>query len=185
MQPAQTIAPALIAFGVTEFVLRRGGTARNLTASAGDRGTTLLILTTYAVVTAGLMLGPAAGPAFPPAVAWGGAGAAYAGLGLRWTAMVALGRFYTRTLVTVGDQRVVQSGPYRYVRHPGYLGSLMTWGGAAAATANVAMTLLVLALLLGVYARRIAVEERMLLGRLGADYARYRSRSWRLIPGVF
>src|SRR5258708_1479204 len=55
------------------------------------------------------------------------------GLTLRvWAAQV-LGRFYTRTLRTTDKQRIVQSGPYHLIRHPGYLGTILIWIGAGLA----------------------------------------------------
>ena len=99
--------------------------------------------------------------------------------------MIVLGRFYTRTLTATSDQHVVARGPYRWVRHPGYLGSLLTWVGAAAATRNVLVVVLVLAVLLLAYARRMAAEEAMLVQSLGEAYVAYQRRSWRLVPFLF
>ena len=99
--------------------------------------------------------------------------------------MRVLGRFYTRTLVTTGDQEVVRSGPYRLVRHPGYLGSILVWTGAAATSGNALSLLAVLALLSVAYTHRIRTEERMLVDALGEPYAEYRRHSWRLVPFVF
>ena len=80
---------------------------------------------------------------------------------------------------------VVSRGPYCLVRHPGYLGSLMTWLGAAAATGNVLVMAGVAVLLLIAYIRRINAEEAMLAEKLGAPYAEYRKRTWRLLPFIF
>jgi protein-S-isoprenylcysteine O-methyltransferase Ste14 len=44
--------------------------------------------------------------------------------------MRTLGRAYSRTLRTERE-RVVEAGPYRHVRHPGYLGSNLIWLGFA------------------------------------------------------
>jgi protein-S-isoprenylcysteine O-methyltransferase Ste14 len=184
MHPPQLAAVALIAFGLTEFFLRRGATARSLRAGASDRGTTPLIFAAYATVIAVLFLPKLRWLTLPRAVAWAGAAVAIAGLLVRWWAMLVLGRFYTRTLTTTPDQTVITRGPYRWVRHPGYLGSLLTWLGAAAASANL-LALLVAAILLWVYARRIAAEEAMLGESLGPPYVEYQRRSWRLLPLLF
>ena len=61
----------------------------------------------------------------------------------------------------------------------------MTWLGAATASANLLALLLVAAILLLVYARRIVAEEAMLGESLGPAYAEYRRRSWRLVPLLF
>ncbi|MFI5258624.1 MAG: methyltransferase family protein [Candidatus Limnocylindrales bacterium] len=51
------------------------------------------------------------------------------GLGLRIWSMRTLGSSYSRTLRAEDEQRVVDDGPYRLIRHPGYFGSLLTWTG--------------------------------------------------------
>jgi protein-S-isoprenylcysteine O-methyltransferase len=185
MNPVQVASLPLIAFGMTECFLRRGIDAKSLKTTTSDRGTTLLICGSYALVVCLLFLPHLPGTLLPAAVAWSGVGLAFAGLGLRWWAMIILGRFYTRTLRTTADQRVVTAGPYRWIRHPGYLGSLLTWVGAAAASRNVVLVILVMSVLLVAYARRIAAEEAMLVETLGAPYSEYRQRSWRLLPFLF
>jgi protein-S-isoprenylcysteine O-methyltransferase Ste14 len=185
MNPPQATGIALALFGVTEFVLRSGDAAKTLKTTSTDQKTTPLIFACYAVVLFLLIYPWRIGRVLPPSVAWLGVAMSWAGLVLRWWAMVVLGRFYTRTLVTNAEQKVVRSGPYRLIRHPGYAGSLLTWIGAAAASAN-ALLLAIVTLFLGVvYLRRIAAEETMLVQALGASYSAYREESWRLLPFVF
>lgn len=185
MNAPQAAGIPLIAFGLTEFFLRRGATAKSLKPTASDRGTTPLIFGCYALVVCLLFVPNLPGTVLPVPAAWTGVGVAFVGLGLRWWAMAVLGRFYTRTLTTTSDQSVVAHGPYRWIRHPGYLGSLLTWVGAAGASRNVLVVLLVTLVLLLVYTRRIAAEEAMLAERLGKDYLDYQQRSWRLLPFLY
>lgn len=185
MNPGQAIAFPLIAFGLTEFFMRRGATAKRLKTTAADRGTTLLIFASYALVVVLLFWRNLPGRIIPSTVEWIGVGVSVAGLLLRWWAITVLGRFYTRTLTTTGDQMVVSRGPYRMVRHPGYLGSLMTWLGAATATGNALVLGSVAVLLLIAYVRRINAEEAMLAEKLGTPYAAYRQRTWQLLPFIF
>jgi protein-S-isoprenylcysteine O-methyltransferase Ste14 len=63
--------------------------------------------------------------------AWAGVGLCLLGLVVRALGMLTLGGSYARTLRTSSDQRLVTSGPYRWVRHPGYTGSIAVWVGAA------------------------------------------------------
>jgi protein-S-isoprenylcysteine O-methyltransferase len=51
-------------------------------------------------------------------------------LALRWWASVILGRFYTSTLRLSEGQQLVEKGPYRMVRHPGYAGILLLLAGS-------------------------------------------------------
>src|SRR5215472_13542435 len=115
---------ALTAFGLTELLLRRDATARRFRAEESDRGTSLQILLSY---VAAIILLTLVAPVTPwPRLAHGAravaAGIAVGGIGLRWWSMIVLGRFYTRTLLMTANHTVVRSGPYRVVRHPGYLG---------------------------------------------------------------
>jgi len=185
MNAAQAASLPLIAFGITEFVLRRGDTAKTLKTTATDRGTTAMIFGCYAIVVCVLYVPKLPGIALPAVLGWIGIGVAVAGLALRWWAMTVLGRFYTRTLITTSDQNVVTRGSYRWIRHPGYLGSLMTWVGAAAASLNLIVVILVAGLLLIAYWRRISAEEIMLAEKLGRPYVDYRESSWRLVPFVW
>ena len=173
-------------FGAMEL-LRKGASARSVVPTAADWGTTALIVAAYvvAVVAISMRLLPSIPMPAAALVGWAGVGVGTAGFVIRVWSMRVLGRFYTRTLVTTGDQQVVRAGPYQLVRHPGYLGSILVWTGAAVTSGNLLCIVLVTALLAVAYTRRIRVEERMLLDTLGEPYAAYRRESWRLVPFVF
>lgn len=109
-----------------------------------------------------------------------------AGVALRYWSMLTLGEFFTRTLAVVPNQYVVSSGPYRVVRHPGYLAQiLVVISGCALASLNVGLVGLIAPLLFAAYVYRIQSEERMLESKLGEAYEAYRSGTWSLIPGVY
>jgi protein-S-isoprenylcysteine O-methyltransferase len=96
-----------------------------------------------------------------------------------------LGRFFTFKLTVQSDQRVVDSGPYRVVRHPSYSGVLLSGFGTAVALGNwVSLVVIVVPSVLAL-ARRIQVEEGMLREGLGPDYDRYAASRKRLVPGVW
>src|SRR5438034_7370546 len=46
------------------------------------------------------------------------------GVALRFYAVIVLGRFFTLVVMTRSDQHVVDTGPYRWIRHPSYTGFL-------------------------------------------------------------
>jgi len=114
-----------------------------------------------------------------------GEAVAVAGIALRVWAILTLDRFFTFVIGIVPDQRVVQHGPYRVLRHPGYAGALLAFLGVGMVLANWLSLLdlvLVPTLVLSV---RITVEEAALAGSLGAEYLAYAGRTARLIPGVW
>ena len=81
------------------------------------------------------------------------------------------------------SERVVESGPYRYVRHPIYAGGLLLFGGVALGTSMIALVLT--AGLASLWAGKLQLEERLLEERF-PDYAEYRRDTrWRLVPGIY
>lgn len=74
-------------------------------------------------------------------------------------------------------------GPYRWIRHPLYVGEVVATGGIALrAGSATALSWVVLLLLLQAY--RAVHEERLLAVTL-PGYAAYQRRTARLLPGVF
>jgi protein-S-isoprenylcysteine O-methyltransferase Ste14 len=107
------------------------------------------------------------------------------GILFRWYSIRTLGRFFTTDVAIAKDQQVMEQGPYRWLRHPSYLGSLLSMVGFGLTFANwLALVLPVVCLAAG-YAYRIPIEEQALIKGLGPAYGAYMKRTWRLIPYVF
>jgi protein-S-isoprenylcysteine O-methyltransferase len=172
-------------FLALEAVTRAPGTPSSLEASRDDQGTTGRIVAAYALAaTAPLVLRRVPTPRLPPAAGPAGLVVQVAGLGLRAWSMRTLGAAYSRTLRAEQDQRVVDAGPYRFVRHPGYAGSLLTWTGFALASRSAPVLATVAALLGRAYHDRIAAEEELLRRDL-PGYDAYSRRTKRLLPFVW
>jgi protein-S-isoprenylcysteine O-methyltransferase Ste14 len=105
------------------------------------------------------------------------------GLAFRWYSIRVLGKSFTYTVATRPEQRVVDTGPYRWIRHPSYTGALITILGVLVALTNPLAFLGLLPPLAG-YAYRIRIEERALVRSLGEPYRSYMKRTKRLIPFV-
>jgi protein-S-isoprenylcysteine O-methyltransferase Ste14 len=79
-------------------------------------------------------------------------------------------------------RRLVDTGPYRLVRHPLYLGEVVAVTGFAVRGGQWFDGVVVLALLaLQLY--RASREEALLSGRV-PGYAGYAARTWRILPGL-
>ena len=79
---------------------------------------------------------------------------------------------------------VIDVGPYRFVRHPGYLATLLAMlsGGIALGSWLAILPILGCAVF---FIRRTILEDQMLRDEL-PDYAEYAQRvRWRLVPGIF
>jgi protein-S-isoprenylcysteine O-methyltransferase len=110
---------------------------------------------------------------------------AVAGITLRIWAILTLDQFFTFVVGISADHRVVERGPYRLLRHPGYAGALLTLLGVGIALRNWLALILIVAVPALALAIRITVEEATLAGALGAEYRAYADRTARLIPGVW
>jgi protein-S-isoprenylcysteine O-methyltransferase Ste14 len=104
-----------------------------------------------------------------------------AGMALRWYSIRVLGASFTLEVATRPGQVIVQSGPYRRIRHPSYTGALLTLVGILLCCANFASLAAIVLALVG-YGVRIRVEERALVTDLGSPYREYMRRTKRLIP---
>jgi protein-S-isoprenylcysteine O-methyltransferase Ste14 len=170
------IANAVLAtFVLTELVAYGAAAWRKRLRREGDRGTTIVV--TGGLVLALVALNTAVLPNYPlPATArWAGVFLAITGLVLRgWTIAVR------------GDATgLLQEGPYRVIRYPGYLAVGLTWIGATVASGNLAAALTV-ALAIGFAGiLRIPMDEALALREHGAAFAAYAQRSWRLIPFIY
>lgn len=107
------------------------------------------------------------------------------GLALRLWAILTLGVFFRRTVHLQEGHRMITTGPYRIVRNPAYLGSLLTLIGVGLGMGSgLSVAILVLAGLIG-FGQRIRIEDAALTARFGDEHAAYRKRKAALIPFVW
>jgi len=153
----------------------------SLPDARGDRGSCeLYALAQGAVVILALLLPGTGGGVLTGAI---GLALLVVGCGFRLGAIVTLGRFYSRRVRLLEDHRVVSTGPYRVVRHPAYLGTLVGHLGFALVFAHWAPLLAWAGLFVPMVVRRILIEEPCLFELAGYDeYARGRKR---LVPRVW
>jgi protein-S-isoprenylcysteine O-methyltransferase Ste14 len=100
-----------------------------------------------------------------------------------WPVFV-LGPRFSGLVAIQKDHELVTTGIYRYVRNPSYLGLLLGSVGWALVFRS-GVGILIATLLLIPLVARIRSEERLLAEHFGAEYERYRARTWRLLPGVY
>ncbi|HET6326661.1 MAG TPA: isoprenylcysteine carboxylmethyltransferase family protein [Planctomycetaceae bacterium] len=95
-----------------------------------------------------------------------------------------LGRMWSGAVRIVEDHKLIESGPYRVLRHPMYTGMLGMCVGTAIVSGQY-HALLGVGLFAFAYARKIRIEERILCEEFGATYDAYRRRTSALVPWVF
>ena len=107
------------------------------------------------------------------------------GIALRAWSVIVLGRNFTVYVQVRDEQPVVDTGPYRLLRHPSYTGLLLVCLGIGLALGNwLALVVVVVAPTIAILVR-IRVEERALLAGIGEPYRRFMATRKRLIPWVW
>ena len=165
--------------------LRSGSGAQKL-----DRGSKLLVIVAANLAVVLGFIAAILFPAFSVGLHWeamfvAGIVVWLGGIIFRWYAIRTLGHFFTYDVAISAGQQVVERGPYRWLRHPSYLGSLLGEIGFGMTLTNW-LAIVLPPLCLGViYLYRIRIEEQALSQGLGTPYREYMRRTWRLIPYVF
>jgi hypothetical protein len=107
------------------------------------------------------------------------------GIGFRLLAIKQLGHFFTVDVTIRENHQLLQTGFYKYLRHPSYTGSLLTFLGFGITLNN--WLSLVIAFLPTVITMlyRIRIEEKVLTEEFGKSYLVYCSKTKRLIPFMY
>jgi protein-S-isoprenylcysteine O-methyltransferase Ste14 len=107
-----------------------------------------------------------------------------AGSVLRVAAVFVLGRRFSGLVAIQEGHELETRGLYRVIRHPSYLGllvSLFGWSLVFRSAIGVAVSLLLIPPLVA----RMNSEEALLESDFGARYSDYRRRTWRLLPFLY
>jgi protein-S-isoprenylcysteine O-methyltransferase Ste14 len=115
-----------------------------------------------------------------PALGWAMVGLTAAGIAFAWWARIALGTLWSGGVERMADHRVVESGPYRWVRHPIYTGLIA--GAVALAVIQAKPWAMAGAVLFSLgFILKARVEERFLEREIGG-YEDYRRRVSMILP---
>jgi protein-S-isoprenylcysteine O-methyltransferase Ste14 len=106
------------------------------------------------------------------------------GIAFREWAVLSLGRSFTVVVSIVSGQTLVKRGPYRWLRHPAYSGSIHTLVGFPLFLGTWAGGLVILILSFAAFFYRVQVEEKALLDVFGEEYRDYMQQTWRFFPGL-
>jgi protein-S-isoprenylcysteine O-methyltransferase Ste14 len=157
-------------------------------ASGRDRSFIPLTLAVLAGMALGQFVARRAGLVLPGPGWWPvvlGVVVFVVGLALRAWAVHELGRFFKFTVVVQTAHQVVDTGPYRLIRHPSYTGLLMIELGLGIALGTWLSIPACLLPPLIAFSIRLLTEEQVLARELGDPYRAYMARTNRLVPGVW
>jgi protein-S-isoprenylcysteine O-methyltransferase Ste14 len=120
-----------------------------------------------------------------PIVQYGGLALIVLGMNIRFVAIWSLGHYFTVDVTIREDHKIKQTGMYKFIRHPSYLGSILSFIGFGISLNNWISLIVITVLITGAMIYRIAIEEKVLAKQFGQEYLDYMKNSYRLIPFIF
>jgi len=166
--------------------LRQGG--KSIVTTSGDKGSLWLL---YILITVGCALSFSIGATKTGGMdhwdAFFAAGVVLTVMGLiiRILSMLTLKQYFTYSVSQVENHELIETGLYKTIRHPGYLGQLMIFAGLSTSLSNwLSVPLMMIPISIG-YIHRIKVEERFMIEQMGENYLNYQKRTKRLFPMIY
>jgi protein-S-isoprenylcysteine O-methyltransferase Ste14 len=156
--------------------------------TSGDKGSLRLL---YVLITLGYVLSFSIGATkigrmyhWDTFFAIGGA-LVIAGLIIRIQAILTLKKYFTYTVTKVENHTLIETGLYKIIRHPGYLGQLIIFIGTSISISNwLSIILMTVPVTIG-YLYRINIEEHFMKEQMGDNYLNYQKRTKKLIPLIY
>ena len=108
-----------------------------------------------------------------------------AGIILRLVIIGSLGKYFTADVTIRKEHQLKKDSFYKYLRHPSYAASLVSFIGFGIALNNWVSLLIVIAAVLFAFIRRINVEEKTLTEHFGQEYIDYQKNTYRLVPFIY
>jgi protein-S-isoprenylcysteine O-methyltransferase Ste14 len=174
-------------YTIRESRMRIGNSAQNMVGGMHDRNSSklgaLLILVCF--VCPALFAYLQIGNILPEYIQWLGLLILVTGICINLWSVKTLGKFYARTLLIQDNHALINTGPYKLIRHPGYLGAILVGLGLAISSGNIFTLLSIILVEIIFYPYRIYHEEKMLITELGEEYKTYMQKSYRLFPYIF
>lgn len=96
-----------------------------------------------------------------------------------------LGSNWSLLTITSMDRPFIKEGPYKYIRHPIYLGLFMIWIGASLIFFNWIGFVSAFAVLLPLLYHRAKIEEKNLINTFGIEYQNHIDSTGLMFPKIF
>ncbi|WP_159474708.1 isoprenylcysteine carboxylmethyltransferase family protein [Dyadobacter sp. 3J3] len=114
-----------------------------------------------------------------------GLGIIVLGIVLRIAAVLSLGKFFTVDVTIREDHKLKKDGVYKYLRHPSYFASLLSFIGFGLSINSWPGLILIVIAVMAVFIFRIKIEEKILIGQFGDEYVDYKKNTKGIIPFIY
>jgi methyltransferase len=157
---------AAVVFGSLILEARRAAANERAQRARGGQEPSGDVYTTMRLVYPGAFLAMfvegALRGAPPPAALAAGLIVFAAAKAIKWWAILSLGPFWTFRVIVVPGSSLVAAGPYRFFRHPNYIGVMGELAGVALTTGALLSGVAGFVTFGGLVMKRITIEERAL-----------------------
>jgi len=107
------------------------------------------------------------------------------GMIVRFISILTLGSLFTVDITIREKHTIKKDGIYRFVRHPSYSGSILSFIGFGISFNNWISLIVISIPVIFAMLNRIKIEERLLIDQFGEEYSNYMKKTWRLIPWIY
>jgi protein-S-isoprenylcysteine O-methyltransferase Ste14 len=175
-------------YGFFEVFMNLRQRSKNSATTTNDKGSLWLL---YGLITLGYTLSFSIGATKIGRMNhWNtffaiGMGMVVIGFIIRIYSILTLKQYFTYAVAKVENHQIIDTGLYKFIRHPGYLGQVIIFMGISISISNwLSIVLMMIPITLG-YLYRIKVEEKFLTDQFGEDYKHYQDRTKRIIPMLY
>jgi protein-S-isoprenylcysteine O-methyltransferase Ste14 len=105
------------------------------------------------------------------------------GCALRTYSKFVLGLYFSHTLRIVNDHKLIETGLFKYIRHPAYTGTICLMSGFCLLL-NVYFAIFFFMVFVSLALARIKNEESMMQKEFGNVYSIYKLKTWKLFPFI-
>jgi len=116
----------------------------------------------------------------------------YVGLGLfiisclvRWWGFRSIGKYFNPRIAVYTKHKLITDGAYKKIRHPLYLGSLLSFLAIPMVFNSWGAMLIVILTTIPALIYRLNLEEEFLIHHFGDDYLAYMQKTKKMIPGIW
>jgi len=95
-----------------------------------------------------------------------------------------LGKYHSIEVTIQKDHKLIQKGPYKYIRNPIYLGVILSTLGYGIIFRSI-ISIALIVIIIGLFIWRIFAEEKVMEKEFGKEWSDYRKKTRRLIPYMF
>jgi protein-S-isoprenylcysteine O-methyltransferase Ste14 len=121
---------------------------------------------------------------YPNWIRWLGGLALAGGIALLGVAHHHLGKSFHSLMVSKENQVLVETGPYRWMRHPIYTAYLLSYIGGGLLSSNWVLTVVPVLMYAIMVVIRMGKEEKIMEEQFGQRYIEYEKKTGRLLPRI-